>query len=249
MTSYESLTFYCSSQEEDFDDADMDDGDDQNELPNPQNLSKLSVCSSSASCGAEDSDLTMYFSNLSIESFEGEGDADEEFAGGNELPGGLSSDSEIELGGCYSLPAKYYASDNERRKKSGEKMRKIKKKEKKEEQANQGMSGESDESGGGRGLMVITRPKGGRRSLCMDMGEVKACKELGFELEHERMLQVPSRLSLSSSSLDNSTGSGGNSPISNWRVSSPGDDPRDVKARLRLWAQAVAMASASKHGN
>ncbi|KAJ6679971.1 hypothetical protein OIU79_019650 [Salix purpurea] len=103
-------------------------------------------------------------------------------------------------------------------------------------------SGESE----GGGLVVITRPKGGRRSLCMDLDEVKACRDLGFELEHERMLEMPSRVSLSGSTLD--TSSGGNSPIANWRISSPGDDPRDVKARLKVWAQAVAIASASRHG-
>ncbi|PNT50420.1 hypothetical protein POPTR_002G185700v4 [Populus trichocarpa] len=104
-------------------------------------------------------------------------------------------------------------------------------------------SGESE----GGGLVVITRPKGGRRSLCMDLEEVKACRDLGFELEHERMLELPSsRVSLSGSTLD--TSSGGDSPIANWRISSPGDDPRDVKARLKVWAQAVAVASASRHG-
>ncbi|PPD91672.1 hypothetical protein GOBAR_DD11381 [Gossypium barbadense] len=92
-------------------------------------------------------------------------------------------------------------------------------------------SGESE--GGSAGLVVITRPKGGQRSLCMDLEEVKACRDLGLELEHERMLEMPS--------------SGGNSPIANWRISSPGDDPRDVKARLKVWAQAVALASTSKH--
>ncbi|KAJ9171638.1 hypothetical protein P3X46_014976 [Hevea brasiliensis] len=102
-------------------------------------------------------------------------------------------------------------------------------------------SGESE----GGGLVVITRPKGGRRSLCMDMEEVKACRDLGFELEHERMLEMPGRVSLSGSTLD--TSSGGNSPIANWRISSPGDDPREVKARLKVWAQAVALASASRH--
>ncbi|XP_030539771.1 uncharacterized protein LOC115747671 [Rhodamnia argentea] len=105
----------------------------------------------------------------------------------------------------------------------------------------------SGESEGGGGLMVITRPKGGRRSLCMDLEEVKACRDLGFELEHERMVEMPSRLSISGSTLD--TSSGGNSPIGNWRISSPGDDPRDVKARLKVWAQAVALASTSRHGN
>ncbi|GLU07141.1 hypothetical protein SLE2022_241090 [Rubroshorea leprosula] len=105
-------------------------------------------------------------------------------------------------------------------------------------------SGESEGGGGGGGVVVITRPKGGRRSLCMDLEEVKACRDLGFELEHERMLEIPSlAVSLSGSTLD--TSSGGDSPIADWRISSPGDDPRDVKARLKVWAQAVALASAS----
>ncbi|KAB2056603.1 hypothetical protein ES319_A11G113500v1 [Gossypium barbadense] len=107
-------------------------------------------------------------------------------------------------------------------------------------------SGESE--AGSAGVVVITRPKGGNRSLCMDLEEVKACRDLGFELEHELMLEMPSasRVSLSGSTLD-TTSSGGNSPIANWRISSPGDDPRDVKARLKVWAQAVALASSSRH--
>ncbi|KAF3436623.1 hypothetical protein FNV43_RR23715 [Rhamnella rubrinervis] len=104
--------------------------------------------------------------------------------------------------------------------------------------------------------MVITRPKGGRRSLCMDLEEVKACRDLGFELEHQRMLEMPTAntvnptapsLSAPSTFDTTSSTSGGNSPIANWRISSPGDDPRDVKARLKVWAQAVALASASQH--
>lgn len=83
---------------------------------------------------------------------------------------------------------------------------------------NNSFSGESES--GGCGVVVITRPKGGRRSLCMDLDEMKACRDLGFELEHERTLEIPSRVSLSGSTLD--TSSGGNSPIANWRISSPG---------------------------
>ncbi|XP_010522195.1 PREDICTED: uncharacterized protein LOC104800902 [Tarenaya hassleriana] len=30
------------------------------------------------------------------------------------------------------------------------------------------------------------------------------------------------------------------SPVANWKISSPGDHPDDVKARLKYWAQAVA---------
>ncbi|XP_044492309.1 uncharacterized protein LOC123216027 [Mangifera indica] len=111
---------------------------------------------------------------------------------------------------------------------------------------NNSLSGESEGGGScGGGLVIITRPKGGRRSLCMDMEEMKACRDLGFELEHERMLEMTSRVSLSGSTHD--TSSGGDSPIAQWRISSPGDDPRDVKARLKVWAQAVALVSATRH--
>lgn len=82
---------------------------------------------------------------------------------------------------------------------------------------NSSFSGESENGGG---LRVITRPKGGKSPLCMDMEEVKACKELGFELEFD-MATLPSRLNLPASTLD-TTSSGGSSPISNWRISSPG---------------------------
>ncbi|WOG83909.1 hypothetical protein DCAR_0103087 [Daucus carota subsp. sativus] len=104
-------------------------------------------------------------------------------------------------------------------------------------------SGESE-----GGLRVITRPKGGKRALCMDMEEVKACRDLGFELEHQQMFDLsttPSRMTLSASTLDTTSSSGGSSPIPNWHISSPGDAPKDVKARLKVWAQAVALASSS----
>ncbi|KFK30749.1 hypothetical protein AALP_AA6G021900 [Arabis alpina] len=99
-----------------------------------------------------------------------------------------------------------------------------------------------DEHGGGYGggVVVVTRPIGGGRPLCMDLGEVKACKDLGFELE-------PGRVSYSAGSTVD-TSSGGNSPISpNHRISSPGDNPKDVKARLKAWAQAVAFVSTTHH--
>lgn len=241
-------SFHSSLQEEEY--FDDDDGFDHHhhEHPHPHNLSRLSVCTSST-FGVDDDDVDNLVSRLSIEGF----DADGELSDGKELPTRLSSDSETELG-SYSLPStpprrrnrvKDYASDNgghhgtsnksdppRRRRRSlrSDRWRLEFEKQEKEHGA-QGFSGESDHSG----VMLITRPKGGKRALCMDLEEVKACRDLGFELEHERMLEIP-------------TSSGSNSPIANWRISSPGDDPRDVKARLKVWAQAVALVSASKHG-
>ncbi|KAL5981728.1 hypothetical protein ACLOJK_015791 [Asimina triloba] len=99
---------------------------------------------------------------------------------------------------------------------------------------------EEIECGDGK-CLVVARSKGGGRYLSMDLEEVKACRDLGFQLQNDWTLEIPSGIS---GSID--TDSGGNSPIANWRISSPGDDPRDVKARLKVWAQAVALASASR---
>ncbi|PNX92513.1 hypothetical protein L195_g015651 [Trifolium pratense] len=278
-------TMMSTIQDEDFE-------DDDHTHHYHHNLSRLSVCTSSTICGVDedvDNLASICMSNLSIESFEGDGadgdDADGEFsADGKEddqlLQTGLSSGSENESGSCYSLPAtpprrrslipattigvKDYASENEVRKEinsndlgkssSSSRSRRRRRRslrsvfergnswenlwDKKKMKENGMNSGESD-----HGVMVITRPKGGNRSLCMDLDEVKACRDLGFELEHERI----SAVSFSNSTFD--TSSGGNSPIANWRISGPGDDPRDVKARLKVWAQAVAIASATKYGS
>ncbi|KAJ6729516.1 hypothetical protein OIU85_020427 [Salix viminalis] len=219
--------------------------------------------------------IGMFLSRLSLESFDADEElSDDQKEGNHRNTPGLSSDSGKETG-CYSLPATPlrwrnrgglrdqvqltgvitdYGSESEAR--EGIRRQKMVRKslrkrtrhhERRVEMPGYGscnsLSGESE----GGGVVVITRPKGGSRSLCMDLEEVKACRDLGFELEHERMVEMPgSRLSLSGSTPD--TSSGGNSPIANWRISSPGDDPRDVKARLKVWAQIVATASASRHG-
>ncbi|KAF2309727.1 hypothetical protein GH714_004807 [Hevea brasiliensis] len=228
------LSYSSTIMLEDEDDHDTDDGYDNDHQSHPHNLSRLSVCTSSMYT-IEDDDcqdcdrMRMFVSRLSFESF----DADEELSNDEEGIGmlDLSLDSDEETG-CYSLPA-----TPPRHRNSGGRVNKLLVGVKEYASENEAQKG--------GGLVVITRPKGGRRSLCMDMEEVKACRDLGFELEHERMLEMPGRVSLSGSTLD--TSSGGNSPIANWRISSPGDDPREVKARLKVWAQAVALASASRH--
>ncbi|GAA0174064.1 hypothetical protein LIER_27532 [Lithospermum erythrorhizon] len=99
--------------------------------------------------------------------------------------------------------------------------------------------------------MMITRPKGGNKYLCMDSEEVKACKELGFELEDDKLkLEFDATLMpsvLSGSASQTSIAASNSSSNADWRIANPGDDPRDVIARLKLWAQAVVQASSSSH--
>lgn len=71
----------------------------------------------------------------------------------------------------------------------------------------------------------------------------RACKDLGFDLPCDWTVEIPC-------GYVDTASSGANSPASgSWRISSPGDDPKDVKARLKVWAQAVALTSASRLGS
>ncbi|KAL6626345.1 hypothetical protein ACP70R_030071 [Stipagrostis hirtigluma subsp. patula] len=106
------------------------------------------------------------------------------------------------------------------------------------------------EQGGLDGVPVVVLGGGGESSpaaaarggVAMDMEEMRACRDLGLDLPCDWTVEIPC------SALSGS--SGGNSPASgSWRISSPGDDPKDVKARLKVWAQAVALASASRLGS
>ncbi|KAJ0250088.1 hypothetical protein HA466_0142880 [Hirschfeldia incana] len=175
------------------------------------------------------------------------------------------SDSDKGSTGCQSLPAtpprrrrrrggavgspvsgdKAYASENEARKAkdgSGNNQRRRRRRLRPEYPPwvdSMRRSYLDEQSGYGGGVVVVTRPIGGGRPLCMDLGEVKACQDLGFEIE-------PGQVSYTGSTMD--TSSGGNSPISsNHRISSPGDDPKEVKARLKAWAHAVAFVSTTHH--
>jgi hypothetical protein len=277
MASDESMAMISSSMQDDDGDDTDEYGNyvSYDHHSHTHNMSRLSMmCTSSMDDNIDDDVINnMFMSKLSLESFDGH-DADEEFSDDDSdeepacysLPatpprhrvagGGLLKDQLIRV--------KDYASENElqnggggvvgRRRKNRRKRKVIKQRSvRNQENYNMGFDRYSEESesglvagGGDGGVMVITRPKGGGRSLCMDLEEVRACKDLGFELEHERMFSGGSR----ASTLDTgATSSGGNSPIASWRISSPGDDPRDVKARLKVWAQAVALASTPQQGN
>ncbi|XP_058094094.1 uncharacterized protein LOC131240077 [Magnolia sinica] len=95
-----------------------------------------------------------------------------------------------------------------------------------------------------------------------DLDELKGCLDLGFGFSYEEIPELCNTLpalelcySMNQRFLDEqqqhkspeaSVASPADncvavlSPIANWKISSPGDHPEDVKARLKFWAQAVA---------
>ncbi|KAL1191166.1 hypothetical protein V5N11_014230 [Cardamine amara subsp. amara] len=92
-----------------------------------------------------------------------------------------------------------------------------------------------------------------------DLEELKGCVDLGFGFNYEEIPELCNTLpalelcySMSQKFMDqdhhqhsspekkSSVIDSPVSPIASWKISSPGDNPDDVKARLKFWAQAVA---------
>ncbi|KAL5543247.1 hypothetical protein UlMin_010957 [Ulmus minor] len=89
-----------------------------------------------------------------------------------------------------------------------------------------------------------------------DLDELKGCLDLGFGFSYDEIPELCNTLpalelcySMSQKYMDehqklpepaSDSCSSVSSPIANWKISSPGDHPEDVKARLKFWAQAVA---------
>ncbi|KAJ3678141.1 hypothetical protein LUZ60_001944 [Juncus effusus] len=90
-----------------------------------------------------------------------------------------------------------------------------------------------------------------------DLEDLKGCLDLGFGFSYEEIPELCSTLpalelcySMSQRFWDEKQESDSvegevkpsvcSTPVANWRISQPGDDPKEVKARLRYWAQAVA---------
>ncbi|KAJ8774847.1 hypothetical protein K2173_018106 [Erythroxylum novogranatense] len=90
-----------------------------------------------------------------------------------------------------------------------------------------------------------------------DLDELKGCLDLGFGFSFDEIPELCNTLpalelcySMSQKFLDEhnkypertspAVRETASSPVANWKISSPGDHPEDVKARLKYWAQAVA---------
>ncbi|KAL6608174.1 hypothetical protein ACP70R_041237 [Stipagrostis hirtigluma subsp. patula] len=86
----------------------------------------------------------------------------------------------------------------------------------------------------------------GGGGVAMDVEEVRACRDLGLELPHDCTVEIQCYGLSGGSSPTHPASSGAASPCAGAGacfISSPGADPMDVKARLKVWAQAVALAS------
>ncbi|KAL6840344.1 hypothetical protein ACP4OV_030154 [Aristida adscensionis] len=91
-----------------------------------------------------------------------------------------------------------------------------------------------------------------------DLEELKGCLDLGFGFAYHEIPELCGTLpalelcySMTRRFLDEQRAPGQGEeqeqeqgpaapPLPNWRISGPGDDPEEVKARLKYWAQAVA---------
>ncbi|XP_064985154.1 uncharacterized protein LOC135583820 [Musa acuminata AAA Group] len=85
-----------------------------------------------------------------------------------------------------------------------------------------------------------------------DLEELKGCLDLGFGFSYEEIPELCGTLPALELcySMSRSLEAAGEPsvaaepcatpPVANWKISSPGDHPEEVKARLKYWAQAVA---------
>ncbi|KAJ1286648.1 hypothetical protein BS78_03G368400 [Paspalum vaginatum] len=108
-------------------------------------------------------------------------------------------------------------------------------------------------------VMVEASSAGGgvarTRSLTEDdLEELKGCLDLGFGFAYSEIPELCGTLpalelcySMTRRFLDEQRAPGQEqepepaaTPLPDWRISGPGDDPEEVKARLKYWAQAVA---------
>ncbi|WOL14334.1 hypothetical protein Cni_G23114 [Canna indica] len=88
-----------------------------------------------------------------------------------------------------------------------------------------------------------------------DLEELKGCLDLGFGFSYDEIPELCNTLpalelcySMSrtleagdgNAAAERSDAAVAALPVANWKISSPGDHPDEVKARLKFWAQAVA---------
>ncbi|URD84214.1 hypothetical protein MUK42_05587, partial [Musa troglodytarum] len=90
---------------------------------------------------------------------------------------------------------------------------------------------------------LVVRVPGGSGPVSLNKEEVKACRDLriGFPCDHLRV-ELPA--AFSDMQADAAGACDDRSPFANWKIASPDDDPEKMKARIKVWAQAVVLMSA-----
>ncbi|XP_073007604.1 uncharacterized protein [Typha latifolia] len=80
-----------------------------------------------------------------------------------------------------------------------------------------------------------------------DLEDLKGCLDLGFGgFSYDEIPELCNTLPAlelcysMSQRFSDETETSSSPSVANWRISSPGDNPEEVKARLKYWAQAVA---------
>ncbi|KAE8690466.1 Inositol transporter 1 isoform 1 [Hibiscus syriacus] len=74
-----------------------------------------------------------------------------------------------------------------------------------------------------------------------DLDELKGCLDLGFGFSYDEIPELCNTLpALELCYSMSPTNTSPDTTVPNWKISTPGDHPEDVKARLKFWAQAVA---------
>ncbi|KAK9049563.1 hypothetical protein SSX86_031468 [Deinandra increscens subsp. villosa] len=78
--------------------------------------------------------------------------------------------------------------------------------------------------------------------LCNTLPALELCYSMSqkFLDEQQKSPETPPSTAAEAAESGSETASPPAAPIANWKISSPGDHPEEVKARLKYWAQAVA---------
>ncbi|KAF5181412.1 putative signal transducer/transcription protein [Thalictrum thalictroides] len=80
--------------------------------------------------------------------------------------------------------------------------------------------------------------------LCNTLPALELCYSMSQRFLDEQSKSLPTEAASSSSVMATddacSSSPNGATQLANWKISSPGDHPEEVKARLKYWAQAVA---------
>ncbi|XP_064963273.1 uncharacterized protein LOC135611566 [Musa acuminata AAA Group] len=90
---------------------------------------------------------------------------------------------------------------------------------------------------------VLVLQPGRSRPISLNLDELRACHELMLELPFEDLTVA---LPPGFSDMQVNTVAG-DSPLVDWKINHPEEDPEKMKERIKVWVQAVALSYACHH--